>query len=65
MQDMGFVSILMNEKKISLQIFADNFGITPLFEALRAGHDSVIQILVESGAKTQLEVRNLLFKIFY
>ena len=65
MQDMGFVSILMNEKKISPQIFADNFGITPLFEALRAGHDSVIQILVESGAKTQLEVRNLLFKIFY
>ena len=65
MQYMVLVSTLMNEIKISLQMFADNFGITPLFEALRAGHDSVIQVLVESGAKTHLEVRNFLIKIFY
>ncbi|MCO5586251.1 hypothetical protein L7F22_040190 [Adiantum nelumboides] len=33
----------------------DNFGVTPLFDALRAGQDSTAQILVESGAKTHLE----------
>lgn len=33
----------------------DNCGTTPLFEALRAGHDAAAQLLVNSGAKTRLE----------
>lgn len=49
----------MEVRFVTPKTLADNFGVTPLLEAIRAGHDSIIQILVECGAKAHLEVRNL------
>ncbi|PKU85272.1 Potassium channel KOR2 [Dendrobium catenatum] len=34
---------------------ADKFGNSPLFEAVRAGHDKVAKLLVQNGAILNLE----------
>lgn len=35
----------------------DNFGVTPLLEALRAGHDITAKLLKEKGAIVNLQVK--------
>jgi hypothetical protein len=43
---------------------ADNFGVSPLLEALKGGHDSAAKILLNYGAKPQLQVGLTYTRIF-
>lgn len=41
-------------RKLSL-LFADKFGVSPLLEAVRGGHDNCISALMDKGAQLHLQ----------
>lgn len=45
----------IKELKVTVCIFIDNFGNTPLFEAIKNGHDRVASLLVKEGASLKIE----------